>query len=163
VAARMAGLGRVVAASVEGEVDGGATPADVNTRCGRRLSNRPVTARFPGEWASDRGQGEQIKQGGLVDLVQASKSPITPALEKAGGGEEKMAARRSLVVARKEGGGVESVRVRGRRKREGSGQGFAWLDQVESVGPSWSGPGLGQTIGPFGPYIYFLFIYFLSL
>jgi hypothetical protein len=48
---------------------------------------------------------------------------------------------------------------RGEREREGSGQFHAWLDQVESVGPSWSGPGLGQTIGPFGPY-FFLFISF---
>jgi hypothetical protein len=47
---------------------------------------------------------------------------------------------------------------RGEREREGSGQFHAWLDQVESVGPSWSGPGLGQTIGPFGPF--FLFISF---
>jgi hypothetical protein len=87
----------------------------------------------------------QIDLDREVEHGEAVQNPITPALERTGGGEEKMAAQQSLVVAREDGGGVECVRVRGMGKREGSGQGLAWLDQVESVGPSWSGPGLGQT------------------
>jgi hypothetical protein len=60
-----------VAAAVEGEVDGEATPADGDTRRGRRRSNRPATARFPGSWARDLGHENQIEPEGVVELVEA--------------------------------------------------------------------------------------------
>jgi hypothetical protein len=71
VSARVLALGSIVAAAVEGEVDGKATPADGDTRRGRRRSNRPATARFLGSWASDVGHKNQIEPEGVVELVEA--------------------------------------------------------------------------------------------
>jgi hypothetical protein len=51
------------------------------------------TATQSGSRASDRERKNRIEEEEVVDHIQAVQSPITPAVERAGGGQERAAAR----------------------------------------------------------------------
>jgi hypothetical protein len=76
-----------------------------------------------GSRASDRERKNRIEEGEVVDHIQAVQSPITSAVERAGGGQERAAAR--------PGYGELGVRVceEEREKGEGwtRGVGRAWV------------------------------------
>jgi hypothetical protein len=62
--------------------------------------------------ANERGQQDQIEPGEVVDHVEAVPSPTSPALERAGSGRGRAAARR-----RHGGSGAPVVRTRERKMR----------------------------------------------
>jgi hypothetical protein len=90
-----------------------------------RRRNRPATAgytgggaRVPGSEMSVGNHKNQIELEEVVGLIEADESPISPALRRAGGGQEKSAARRrhgSVSVRVREVGRRRGQRVRERR------------------------------------------------
>jgi hypothetical protein len=99
-------------------------------------------ARVSGSDAAARGHENQIKQGEVVDHVEATRNPISPVPELAGNGRGRAATPQRPGGHEGEEIGGGRVRVRGRGEREwvGSGLTLIQLGSVWSSQTSWASP-----------------------